>query len=234
MLDTPVFDSALRHYKELFEEETESRYVPRARLDLVQENFVKSNSESSIGLRRLRTWEQLLETGFSTSRHKFDRTLHAGITQIMAPVLVGEEEWATLGPGLCSARGWKGNSKCLGAMTARRMGKTFGATKAMAATAYVMLKMEGIQRNQVYTQTVFSTNSRTSKSLRSYWLRHARELGLGDYIITENQEQVVLRLDKEDNESPTLIANFLPSGSKKYVLIFCMCSCVVVLMCLLA
>lgn len=210
------YDVAVRHYQRLREEEAELRYVPQRKVDAVTNNFVLPADSTSAGLHRVHVLEQQLESAFSTKRYYFDRRIHEAIVTSMLPVLIGDD-WPTLGPVIMNQRRIKRITKLVACMGPRRMGKSMAIAKCMAAIAFVMLLLGGIAPGKTYTQSVFSTNLRTSNGIRQYLLQFYAELGIDVYIIKDTDKQCILCTDPTNRLAARLVVNFLPSGSTTYV-----------------
>lgn len=206
------YDVAIRHYDALYEEEANLKYVPAHKVDTIRLNFAQSANATSMGLHRLHVLENIMENGFSTRRYYFDKRITNAIIRAMLPVIVGDD-WATVGPTIMDDRGILDIYKLVAAMGPRRFGKSMAIGKTMAGIGYVMLLLGGIGIGKTYTQSVFSTNLRTSNGIRSYLLQSYAELGLDVYIIKDTDKQCILCTDPSDRLAPRLVVNFLPSGS---------------------
>ena len=152
-----VFEFAARHYRHQFDLDTELRYVPRTKLEAL-EDFRNTSARDTPGELRLRKLEWLLEHGFQWSRFAFDRALHTEMVKAAAELVVGEEDWAVVGAKIAEARGWRYMRKMVCGKAARRFGKSVAMSKFVAAVCYVMLLMEGaLKPGDNMTISTFST-----------------------------------------------------------------------------
>jgi hypothetical protein len=178
-------------------------------------NGVRTTTESAIGEKRLRRFEEILEHGYSWKRHYFERLFHAKCVIAMAQTIMGGD-WAAKGVEVTKERGWGGDlSKFVCATAPRRFGKSVSVAKLIAAVAEVfMLMPEGLDFT-TYPIAIFSTGKRASQALSAYVESFIQERHLDCYIIKNNSEEIVLQ--RTEAPSMTVTMKFLPSNPDRFV-----------------
>ena len=175
------------------------------------------------GAARFQRFEYILEHGFAWKRFAFDRLLHQMMLRAAAELIYGDD-WEAHGPDLIKQRGWAFMSKLVCGKAPRRFGKSVALAKYLVGMIEVLLTMPGIiPRGGTFTISVFSTGMRASSGIRKYVTKFLTERGLADNQTVSNQHNIELAQDPQDDGSPNILINFLPSRATACVIVFCVC-----------
>ena len=90
------------------------------------------------GEKTLREFENLVYNGYKYKPHKFQRGFLQQAIKGLAELLVGAEDWRSVGPSIIKQRGWKEMSKMILAKAPRRFGKSIAVGMIVIAFALVM------------------------------------------------------------------------------------------------
>jgi hypothetical protein len=169
-----AFNDFIQHHKNESNQRKMKRMVHTREQDAVNPPRV---FESSVGEKRLRDFEDILENGFTWKRGRFQREFHDNCTNVMSSSLVGQDDWAKIGTNIAKSRGWTKQSKLILGKAPRRFGKSSSVGMLAIARAEVL-----IARNQYARaddlQAIFSTGRRASTSKYSFffWGRRKKKI----------------------------------------------------------
>lgn len=90
------------------------------------------------GEERLRRFENIIFNGYHYKPHKFQQGFLKEAVKGLAELLVGPEDWRTIGPSIIQQRGWTTMSKMILAKAPRRFGKSMAVGMIVIAYAAVM------------------------------------------------------------------------------------------------
>lgn len=176
----------------------------------LDELFVRDVKEPKelAGEKRLRDFENLIYNGYSFKPHKFQRGFLEEATKGLAPLLVGQEDWLSVGPTIIRQRRWEEMSKMIMAKAPRRFGKSVAVGMIVIALA---LLVPGI------TQSIFSTGRRASRNLLEICYKLLCDLGLQYRVEKFNQEELFI-VDPVTGKKSSIFC--YPSNSKIDILFF--------------
>jgi hypothetical protein len=169
----------------------------------------------SVGLKRLRLFEETLENGFGEEwrRETVQREFHELCSNALAALIL-DEDWDRDGPDLRRARGWEVSSRLVICKTARRTGKSSAVAMITAALSIAFTAYPSARDKKIGS---FSTGSRASSGLADYNVQLLTVAGALEKqrIVKHNQETLVLRTgDSSDPNGTTITSSFYPSNPK--------------------
>ena len=193
------------------DEEFEARrYAFRTREETLTEHMVEQ--QESVGLKRFRAYEEILENGFGREwrRETFQREFHDRCSCALSSLLLGED-WEQDGPDLCRSRGWTKVCKQVIGKAPRRFGKSAAVAMMVAGLAEVFSIRYPVSHE--FTIAIFSTGRRASSNLKDYCFQFLVRRGLSEHIVKHNQETIWIR-QSDDKDGPVVKVFFYPSNAK--------------------